>query len=48
MTSKIKKNPISDMFAIQALELLSKNIRIVCIDGKNSQARAGKNFLYYI
>jgi alcohol dehydrogenase len=38
-TSKIKKNSLSDMFAIQALKLLGSNIRIVCSDGSNSVAR---------
>lgn len=38
-TSKIKKNPYSDMLAKEALSLLSANIEAVCINGKNIVAR---------
>ncbi|GAB5382368.1 MAG: iron-containing alcohol dehydrogenase [Aliiglaciecola sp.] len=38
-TSKIKKNPISDILACKALILLSNNIRTVVFDGKNIEAR---------
>jgi alcohol dehydrogenase len=38
-TSKIKKNPYSDMLAKEALRLLSSNIETVCCDGKNIEAR---------
>ncbi|TRY34087.1 iron-containing alcohol dehydrogenase [Aliiglaciecola sp. M165] len=38
-TSKIKKNPISDVLACKALILLSNNIRTVVFDGKNIEAR---------
>jgi alcohol dehydrogenase class IV len=40
-TSKNKKNPISDQLAKQALALLSANIRTVCTDGRNLEARSG-------
>lgn len=38
-TSKLKKNPISDMLALRALRLLSANIRVVLNDGSNVAAR---------
>jgi alcohol dehydrogenase class IV len=38
-TSKHKKNPMSDMLARQALELLSTQLLTVCEDGKNLAAR---------
>lgn len=38
-TSKIRKNPYSDMLAKEALRLLSANIEIVCGDGQNIEAR---------
>jgi len=38
-TSKIKKNPYSDMLAREALLLLSSNIRAVVTDGSNVPAR---------
>ena len=38
-TTKLKKNPLSDMLARQALYLLSSNIITVCEDGKNLPAR---------
>ena len=38
-TSKIKKNPYSDMLAIQAIKLLSANIKIATFDGTNVKAR---------
>ncbi|MEO8406858.1 MAG: iron-containing alcohol dehydrogenase [Oxalobacteraceae bacterium] len=38
-TSKIKKNPLSDMLARQALILLSRNIITACTDGKNLAVR---------
>ena len=38
-TSKIKKNPYSDMLAKEALRLLSDNIESVCRDGKNIKSR---------
>ena len=38
-TSKIKKNPYSDMLAKEALSLLSANIETVCKDGKDINAR---------
>ncbi|MBO1012497.1 iron-containing alcohol dehydrogenase [Achromobacter sp. SD115] len=39
-TSARLKNPVSDMLAIKALELLSRNILSACQDGKNREARA--------
>ena len=38
-TTKLKKNPISDMLALQALRLLSGNIRAVMEDPNNLSAR---------
>lgn len=38
-TTKIKKNPLSDMLARQALILLSSNIVAACEDGKNLAVR---------
>ncbi len=38
-TSKIKKNPYSDMIAKEALRLLSNNIEIACDGGSNLEAR---------
>ncbi|MGH8809540.1 MAG: iron-containing alcohol dehydrogenase, partial [Noviherbaspirillum sp.] len=38
-TTRLKKNPLSDMLARQALTLLSRNIVAVCEDGKNLAAR---------
>ncbi|WP_417463883.1 iron-containing alcohol dehydrogenase [Kordiimonas sp.] len=38
-TSKIKKNPISDGLAKQALLMLGSNIVLACNDGKNLDAR---------
>jgi alcohol dehydrogenase len=38
-TTKLKKNPLSDMLARQALILLSNNIIAACEDGKNLQVR---------
>lgn len=38
-TSRHKKNPLSDMLARQALQLLWSNLRTVCDDGANPQAR---------
>ncbi|MEC4720657.1 iron-containing alcohol dehydrogenase [Noviherbaspirillum sp. CPCC 100848] len=38
-TTKHKKNPLSDMLAQKALELLSRNILAACEDGKNLAAR---------
>jgi alcohol dehydrogenase class IV len=39
-TSKHKKNLMSDQLARQALALLSANVRIVCTDGSNLEARS--------
>src|SRR3954469_3127008 len=39
-TSKVKKNPMSDQLARQALALLSANVRRVCQDGSDLEARA--------
>src|ERR1700745_2628266 len=39
-TSKNKKNPMSDQLARQALELLASNVRKVCADGSNLEARS--------
>jgi alcohol dehydrogenase class IV len=39
-TSKHKKNPMSDQLARQALSLLSANVRTVCADGSNLEARS--------
>jgi alcohol dehydrogenase class IV len=39
-TSKHKKNPMSDQLARQALSLLSTNVRTVCADGSNLEARS--------
>lgn len=38
-TSKLKKNPLADMLARQALTLLSGNIVLACTDGNNQAAR---------
>ena len=43
-TSKIKKNPYSDMLAKEALRLLSANIESVCQNGENVEAR--QNMLF--
>ncbi|MAK61092.1 MAG: alcohol dehydrogenase [Ponticaulis sp.] len=43
-TSLIQKNPYSDMLAMKALELLSKNLKPVIEDGKNLEAR--QNMLF--
>jgi len=39
-TSKVKKNPMSDQLARQALALLSANVRRVCENGKDIDARS--------
>jgi alcohol dehydrogenase class IV len=39
-TSKIRKNPVSDALAREALALLGRNIRRVCADGSDRAARA--------
>lgn len=39
-TSRIRKNPMSDQLALKALELLSRNIRTVCSDGRDLEARS--------
>jgi alcohol dehydrogenase class IV len=39
-TSKVKKNPMSDQLARQALALLSANVRRVCKDGSDREARS--------
>jgi alcohol dehydrogenase class IV len=39
-TSRIKKNPMSDQLALKALELLSRNIRTVCGNGRDLEARS--------
>src|SRR5229473_5779548 len=39
-TSRHKKNPMSDQLARQALALLSANVRAVCADGSNLEARS--------
>ena len=38
-TSRVRKNPLSDLFALQSLGLLSVNIRSVLADGSNLEAR---------
>ena len=38
-TTKLKKNPLSDMLARQALDLLGKNLVLACEDGQNLPAR---------
>ena len=38
-TTRLKKNPLSDMLARQALSLLSANLVLACEDGKNLAAR---------
>ncbi|HEX7936201.1 MAG TPA: iron-containing alcohol dehydrogenase [Paraburkholderia sp.] len=38
-TSAHLKNPVSDMLAIKALELLSRNLLAACEDGRNREAR---------
>ncbi len=38
-TSRHQKNPLSDMLARQALELLARNIRVAVHDGQDRQAR---------
>jgi alcohol dehydrogenase len=38
-TTKLKKNPLSDMLARQALALLSGNLVEACLNGNNIQAR---------
>ena len=39
-TSKVKKNPMSDQLARQALALLSANVRRVCKNGRDLEARS--------
>jgi alcohol dehydrogenase class IV len=39
-TSKNKKNPISDLCALKALALLAANLRKVCADGLDLEARS--------
>ena len=39
-TSKRLKNPISDMLAVEALKLMSKNIEMAVTDGQNINARS--------
>jgi alcohol dehydrogenase class IV len=39
-TSRYRKNPLSDQLARQALALLSQNIREVCRNGRNLEARS--------
>jgi alcohol dehydrogenase class IV len=39
-TSKVKKNPMSDQLARKALALLSANVRRVCENGKDLEARS--------
>jgi alcohol dehydrogenase class IV len=39
-TSKVKKNPMSDQLARQALGLLAANVRRVCQNGRDIEARA--------
>ncbi|KAA9382350.1 iron-containing alcohol dehydrogenase [Neorhizobium galegae] len=39
-TSKIKKNPISDQFALKALALLSTNLKKVLMNGSDIEARS--------
>jgi alcohol dehydrogenase class IV len=39
-TSRHRKNPMSDQLARQALSLLSANVRTVCADGSNLEARS--------
>ena len=39
-TSKVKKNPMSDQLARQALALLAANVRRVCKDGRDLEARS--------
>ena len=39
-TSAHLKNPVSDMLAIKALELLSRHILTACRDGGNKEARS--------
>jgi alcohol dehydrogenase class IV len=39
-TCRTKKNPLSDLYAREALRLLGGNIRAVCEDGSNSGARS--------
>jgi alcohol dehydrogenase class IV len=39
-TSRHKKNPMSDQLAREALALLSQNVREVCRNGRNVEARA--------
>ena len=38
-TSKLKKNPLSDLLAHEALRLLGNNIKTVCEDGNDALAR---------
>ena len=38
-TSRLKKNPLSDMLAVQALRLLFRNLVRACEDGRNLEAR---------
>jgi alcohol dehydrogenase class IV len=39
-TSKIRKNPMSDQLALQALRLLTANVRRVCENGRDLEARS--------
>jgi alcohol dehydrogenase class IV len=40
-TSKVRKNPLSDMLARQALDLLSRNLHTACENGTDMAAREG-------
>ena len=43
-TSRLKKNPLSDMLALQAVRLLSRNLVLACEDGRNLEARQAMLF----
>lgn len=43
-TSKLRKNPLADMLACEALRLLSANLLTVCRDGNNLAARQATLF----
>ncbi len=36
----VQKNPVSDAFAVKAIELISKNLLIACADGSDKEARS--------
>jgi alcohol dehydrogenase len=40
-TSRVRKNPMSDMLAVQAIKIMADNLLPACRDGSNHRAREG-------